>query len=75
MCHSKIQCLLSRRYFQKRNLIGSQIDHKLHKKISHKDITILYHAHYVTRTLEETLLKIPYSIYSGIQFLSMIEWK
>lgn len=79
MCHSKNSVL----YYhgdtseEEADWIADQII-KLHKKdISYKDITILYRAHYVTRTLEETLLKkkIPYSIYSGIQFFERMEVK
>lgn len=79
MCHSKNSVI----YYhgdtseEESNWIADQII-KLHKKdISYKDITILYRAHYVTRTLEETLLKkkIPYSIYSGIQFFERMEVK
>ena len=41
------------------------------------DIAILYRAHYMTRTLEDALLKkkIPYTIYSGVQFYDRIEIK
>ncbi len=41
------------------------------------DIAILYRAHYVTRAVEEGLLKeqIPYRIYSGVQFFSRMEIK
>lgn len=43
----------------------------------YRDITILYRAHYVTRTVEEALLaeKIPYTIYSGVQFFGRAEIK
>ena len=39
------------------------------------DMTILYRAHYVTRTLEEVFLreKLPYTIYSGVQFFGRME--
>ena len=39
------------------------------------DITVLYRAHYVTRSVEEVLLKekIPYVIYSGVQFFGRAE--
>lgn len=42
-----------------------------------RDIAVLYRAHYVTRTIEETLLreKIPYAIYSGVQFFGRMEIK
>lgn len=41
------------------------------------DITILYRAHYVTRTVEEALLrgKVPYTLYSGVQFYNRKEVK
>ncbi len=41
------------------------------------DITILYRAHFVSRSLEELFLKqeIPYTIYSGVQFFSRMEIK
>ena len=42
-----------------------------------RDIAVLYRAHYVTRTLEEVLQKrkIPYTIYSGVQFFGRAEVK
>ncbi|WP_026499548.1 ATP-dependent helicase [Butyrivibrio sp. WCD2001] len=45
--------------------------------IPYKDMTVLYRAHYVTRTIEEGLLreKIPYTIYSGVQFFGRMEIK
>lgn len=47
------------------------------KGIAYRDMTVLYRAHYVTRTVEEVLLreKIPYTIYSGVQFFSRMEIK
>ena len=41
------------------------------------DITLLYRAHYVTRTIEQVFLqeKIPYTIYSGVQFFDRMEVK
>lgn len=43
----------------------------------YSDIAILYRAHYVTRNLEEGLMKadIPYVIYSGAQFFDRMEIK
>lgn len=52
--------------------------HMLHDHhISYKDMKLLYRAHYVTRNLEEALLKekIPYTMYSGTQFFSRMEIK
>lgn len=42
-----------------------------------KDITVLYRAHYVTRPIEEYFMKekIPYTIYSGVQFFDRMEIK
>lgn len=51
---------------------------KLHEQgIPYRDITILYRAHYVSRSIEDALLKeqIPYTIYSGVPFFSRIEIK
>jgi DNA helicase-2/ATP-dependent DNA helicase PcrA len=47
------------------------------KGIPYRDMTVLYRAHYVTRTIEEGLLKekIPYTIYSGVQFFGRMEIK
>ncbi len=51
---------------------------KLHDQgVPYRDIAILYRAHYVSRTLEQVFLeeKIPYTIYSGIQFYARQEIK
>ena len=42
-----------------------------------RDITVLYRAHYITRSLEELFLKekLPYTIYSGVQFFDRMEIK
>ena len=51
---------------------------KLHQSgIPYKQMTILYRAHYVTRSVEEAFLKeeIPYTIYSGVQFFGRMEIK
>ncbi len=57
--------------------IAEQIHQLSEKGIPYRDITILYRAHYVTRTVEEAFLKekIPYNIYSGVQFFSRMEIK
>lgn len=50
----------------------------LHEEgMPYRDITILYRAHYITRTLEEVFLKekIPYTIYSGVPFFGRMEIK
>lgn len=42
-----------------------------------RDMTVLYRAHYITRTIEDVLrkAKIPYTIYSGVQFYERMEIK
>ena len=52
--------------------------HELHENgVNYKDITVLYRAHYITRSIEESFLKekIPYNIYSGVQFFDRMEIK
>ncbi len=57
--------------------IGKKIAELHDSGKEYKDITVLYRAHYVTRSLEEALLKqkIPYNIYSGVHFFDRIEIK
>ena len=45
--------------------------------VDYADITLLYRAHYVTRAIEQVFLeeKIPYTIYSGVQFFDRMEIK
>ena len=45
--------------------------------VDYRDIAILYRAHYVTRSIEEVLIRreIPYTIYSGVQFFDRAEVK
>ena len=52
--------------------------HQMHDKgISFRDMTVLYRAHYVTRTVEEVFQKrkVPYTIYSGVRFFDRMEIK
>ncbi len=57
--------------------IGQQILRLREEGRAYRDICILYRAHYVTRAVEEALLKaeIPYTIYSGVQFFGRAEIK
>lgn len=74
---SKVTCHLAPNTINEASWIADEI-HALNKMgISYKDITILYRAHYVTRTIEEGLIreKIPYTIYSGVQFFGRMEIK
>ena len=43
----------------------------------YRDMTVLYRAHYLTRQVEEVFLKekLPYTIYSGVQFFARMEIK
>lgn len=47
------------------------------KGCSCNDITVLYRAHYVSRAVEQAFIekKIPYNIYSGVQFFNRAEIK
>jgi len=46
-------------------------------KPEYRDITILYRSHFLTRPIEQAFLanKIPYTIYSGVQFYDRVEIK
>lgn len=51
---------------------------ELHKRgVPYREIAVLYRAHYVTRAFEEALIeaKLPYTIYSGVQFFDRMEIK
>ena len=51
---------------------------RLHMQgVAYRDMAVLYRAHYVTQAVEEVLLreKIPYTIYSGVQFFGRAEIK
>ena len=47
------------------------------RSIPYRDMAVLYRAHYVSRAVEEELLqeKIPYALYSGVQFFNRMEIK
>lgn len=57
--------------------IAERIKEMHEEGVPYRDITVLYRAHYVTRTVEEVFLKaeIPYNIYSGVQFFGRMEIK
>ncbi len=57
--------------------IAGKIQELKETGVPYRDMAILYRAHYVTRTVEEALLKaeIPYAIYSGVQFFGRAEIK
>lgn len=57
--------------------IAGQIAAMHTQGVAYRDITVLYRAHYITRTVEEVFLreKLPYTIYSGVQFFGRTEIK
>ena len=57
--------------------MAEQIKILKEKGVPYKDITRLYRAHYLTRSIEQVFLKeeIPYTIYSGVQFFGRMEIK
>ena len=57
--------------------IAGEIRNLFEQGVPYQEITILYRAHFVTRNLEEVFLaeKIPYTIYSGVQFFNRMEIK
>ena len=57
--------------------IAEQIQALHGEGTSYREITVLYRAHYITRIVEEVFLreKIPYAIYSGVQFFNIMEIK
>ena len=57
--------------------ISSEIRRLHDGGVEYSAITLLYRAHYVTRSIEQVFLqeKIPYAIYSGVQFFDRTEIK
>jgi len=57
--------------------IADEIQRLRAENVSPRDVALLYRAHYVTRTIEEVFQrrKIPYTIYSGVQFFCRKEIK
>ena len=57
--------------------IAEQIEALHRQGTAYRDITVLYRAHYLTRQIEEVFLKkkLPYAIYSGVQFFARMEIK
>ena len=59
------------------NSIAERIKKLSKAGVPYGDITILYRAHYIARTIEEGLMRaeIPYTVYSGVQFFERMEIK
>lgn len=62
---------------QEARWIAAQIKTLHEAGTPYRDMAVLYRAHYITRGVEEILLKekIPYTIYSGVQFFARAEIK
>ena len=73
----RVECHLGKNAAGEARWIAGRIQKLYEEGTDYRDITILYRAHYVTRTVEEALLaeKIPYTIYSGVQFFGRAEIK
>ncbi len=74
---NKVVCYHGKNAKKEAEWIAEEIQ-KLHSEgIAYCNITVLYRAHYVTRAVEEAFLKykVPYNIYSGIQFFARMEIK
>lgn len=74
---SKVLCHFAQNAEMEAAWIAQEIKWLRLSDIPYKDISILYRAHYVTRSVEDALLKedIPYTIYSGVQFYGRAEIK
>lgn len=72
-----VACYYAENAAEEAGWIASEIRGLLERGTACRDICVLYRAHYLTRTVEETLLaeKIPYTIYSGVQFFDRMEIK
>lgn len=72
-----VRCRLAENAETEANWIVEQIASLRDGGVSCREIAILYRAHYVTRPVEEAFLraKLPYTIYSGVQFWARREIK
>lgn len=70
-------CHMAKNSDKEAEWIAGQIKMLRSEGVPLNKIAILYRAHYVTRSIEEGLLKaeIPYTIYSGVQFFGRAEIK
>ncbi|MCD7859931.1 MAG: UvrD-helicase domain-containing protein [Firmicutes bacterium] len=57
--------------------IAEQVEQLHDAGVPYRDMTVLYRAHYLTRSLEEVFLQrnLPYTVYSGTQFFNRAEVK
>lgn len=75
--NQKVVCFHGKNSLLESKWIAEKIQELHSNGIPYKDITVLYRAHYVTRTVEEAFMKykVPYNIYSGVQFFGRMEIK
>lgn len=75
----KTLCHFARSAAEEADWIAGQILALKGMGVPYSDITVLYRAHYVTRSIEEAFLRpdnqVPYTIYSGVQFFGRMEIK
>ena len=72
-----VVCFRGKNAEEEASAIAARIADLHSSGIPWRDCTVLYRAHYLTRNLEEVFLreKIPYAIYSGVQFFDRAEIK
>ena len=72
-----VVCHFSDRQDAEAKWISEEIKRLHEAGMPYSEITLLYRAHYVTRAIEQVFLqeKIPYTIYSGVQFYDRMEIK
>ena len=73
----KVSCYFADNPDDEATFIAANIVKMAENGVDYKDITILYRSHFLTRSIEQALLlsKVPYAIYSGVQFYDRIEIK
>ncbi len=74
---SPVVCHLAGSQEAEAGWIAGQIQELHRQGVPYREMAVLYRAHYVTRAVEEVLLreKVPYAIYSGVQFFDRMEIK
>ncbi len=73
----RVLCLLSESQDGEGGWITGKMKELHENGVPYRDMTVLYRAHYVSRAIEQALMeqKIPYTIYSGVQFFDRAEVK
>ena len=73
----KVVCYFAENPDDEADYIASSIVKLSEVGVEYRDVTILYRSHFLTRSIEQALMlaKIPYAIYSGVQFYDRVEIK